>query len=49
MIRFAVVLREAKCGQAYATCQGAMAGPMRAWREMETTARQAIWMEDWLD
>jgi uncharacterized protein YecT (DUF1311 family) len=44
-----IALREAKCGQAWATFQGTMAGPMQAWCEMETTARQAIWMEDWLD
>jgi uncharacterized protein YecT (DUF1311 family) len=42
-----IVLRDARCGQAWATWQGTMAGPAQSWCEMEMTARQALWMAAW--
>jgi uncharacterized protein YecT (DUF1311 family) len=42
-----IALRDARCGQAWATYHGSMAGPIQAWCEMELTARQALWMDTW--
>jgi len=39
--------RDLACRQPYVTYQGSMAGPMEAWCEMNLTARQAVWMEEW--
>jgi uncharacterized protein YecT (DUF1311 family) len=41
--------RDATCRQPYLTFKGSMAGPMEAWCAMNSTARQAIWMEGWLE
>lgn len=44
-----IVWRDASCREPYLVFQGSMAGPMQAWCGMNLTARQAIWMEDWLN
>ncbi len=44
-----IALRDARCRQAWATYHGSMAGPIQAWCEMELTARQAIWVETWIE
>jgi uncharacterized protein YecT (DUF1311 family) len=44
-----IALRDLRCGQAWATWQGTMAGPVQAWCEMEMTARQALWTAAWND
>jgi uncharacterized protein YecT (DUF1311 family) len=43
-----IAWRDASCRQPSLTFKGSMAGPMEAWCGMNLTARQAIWMEDWL-
>lgn len=42
-----IAFRDARCAQAWATWQGTMARPAEAYCRMETTARQALWMQDW--
>jgi uncharacterized protein YecT (DUF1311 family) len=44
-----IAWRDASCRQSYLVFQGSMAGPMEAWCEMDITARQAIWMEGWVE
>lgn len=44
-----IAYRDARCMQAWATWQGTMANPAKAWCEMEATARQALWIEGWIE
>jgi uncharacterized protein YecT (DUF1311 family) len=43
-----IAFRDAACAQPAAVFQGTMAGPMSAYCVMEKTARQALWLEGWL-
>jgi uncharacterized protein YecT (DUF1311 family) len=43
-----IAWRDATCQQPYLVFQGTMAGPMETWCKLDSTARQAIWMEGWL-
>lgn len=42
-----IAWRDATCRQPEVTFKGTMAGPMAAWRLMDLTARQALWMAGW--
>jgi uncharacterized protein YecT (DUF1311 family) len=44
-----IAWRDASCRQPYLVFKGTMAGPMEAWCMLDLTARQAIWMEGWLE
>jgi uncharacterized protein YecT (DUF1311 family) len=43
-----IAFRDAACAQPHAAFKGTMAGPMSAWCVMDKTARQAQWLEGWL-
>jgi uncharacterized protein YecT (DUF1311 family) len=43
-----IAWRDASCREPYLVFQGTMAGPIEAWCGMNLTARQAMWMENWL-
>lgn len=44
-----IAWRDAACRQPEAAFKGTMAGPMQAWRLMDLTARQALWMAGWAE
>jgi uncharacterized protein YecT (DUF1311 family) len=43
-----IAFRDAACAQSAVVFQGTMLGPMSAWCVLELTARQALWLEAWL-
>jgi uncharacterized protein YecT (DUF1311 family) len=43
-----IAFRDAACAQPAVAIHGTMAGPMSAWCVLESTARQALWLEGWL-
>jgi uncharacterized protein YecT (DUF1311 family) len=43
-----IAFRDAACAQPAVVFQGTMAGPISAWCVLELTARQALWLERWL-
>jgi uncharacterized protein YecT (DUF1311 family) len=43
-----IAFRDAACAQPAVVFKGTMAGPMTAWCVLELTARQALWLEGWL-
>jgi uncharacterized protein YecT (DUF1311 family) len=43
-----IAFRDAACAQPAIVFKGTMAGPMTAWCVLELTARQALWLEGWL-
>jgi uncharacterized protein YecT (DUF1311 family) len=44
-----IAWRDATCRQPEVAFKGTMAGPMQAWRLMDLTARQALWMAGWAE
>src|SRR5262249_24609157 len=44
-----IAWRDARCKQPWATFHGSMAAPMEAYCMLDLTARQALWMEVWLE
>jgi len=44
-----IAFRDTACAQPAVVFQGTMAGPMSAWCVLELTARQALWLEGWLN
>jgi uncharacterized protein YecT (DUF1311 family) len=44
-----IAFRDAACAQPAVAFQGTMAGPMSAWCVLDMTARQALWLERWLE
>ncbi len=44
-----IAFRDAACAQPAVVFQGTMAGPMSAWCVLDMTARQALWLERWLE
>ncbi len=43
-----IAFRDTACAQPAIAFKGTMAGPMTAWCVLEMTARQALWLEGWL-
>jgi uncharacterized protein YecT (DUF1311 family) len=43
-----IAFRDSACAQPAVVFQGTMAGPMSAWCVLDMTARQALWLERWL-
>jgi uncharacterized protein YecT (DUF1311 family) len=43
-----IAFRDAACAQPAVAFKGTMAGPMSAYCMLESTARQALWLEGWL-
>jgi uncharacterized protein YecT (DUF1311 family) len=43
-----IAFRDAACAQPAVVFQGTMAGAMSAWCVLDMTARQALWLERWL-
>jgi uncharacterized protein YecT (DUF1311 family) len=43
-----IAFRDSACAQPAVVFQGTMAGPMSVWCVLDLTARQALWMERWL-
>jgi uncharacterized protein YecT (DUF1311 family) len=43
-----IAFRDAACAQPHVVFQGTMANPISAWCVLESTARQAMWLEGWL-